>query len=614
MASDKPIIIDLKDFAGGIKEDNNLSPADFTPRQWAQLRGFVLEDEVSIRSQWPLQSIGNAVTSGMRAVQAFAASRGTYLVGIANDGNIYWMVAPADTATAAATAALTWRPLTRLEGVEENGTLIMKAVPVPPVADYRFLCVQPYTGDTTKNKSALRIHCSTQTAPAVLVYEMPASAELQYDLLTDLYPESFVKYNNVGSWLPNYAYNVDDVVDYNQGYWRVIEAHVSTSDWSANRGKFVAFVGDFNPIAKPGKAPAGECATMWGDTLVIGGNVYWSNGSPDLSKGVKLTKETTKPYSNGIWFSNGGTTDTFKVSNILTGAIGADATVVSLLVIDAGLLVFTTTATGRDGVVLLRGEPGSFTVEVLRGGMGAARRSAALGHRQYETLWSDTGSAVFIDAGGGIWHTDGQQVVRLDRVGPLKPAHATEADHVTAIGPYLLAWRAGRLLVLRMFANTGSWTELVLPAGLAIQAMTAFEASIYFTGTNGSVWRFTTEEVPGERGTANGTALPLTITTATQDGGAEHTSKFWKKIGIRASGLSALSRLVRVTQRADAWFSGDPNVAELVLEANMPLARRSAVLLDGVGPAVEMSASLDFLGDVRMEAIGLVATRGRTEE
>ena len=48
--------ISINDFSGGVVE--NVSPSDFSPRQWAQLKGFVPASESVMESQWSLQRCG----------------------------------------------------------------------------------------------------------------------------------------------------------------------------------------------------------------------------------------------------------------------------------------------------------------------------------------------------------------------------------------------------------------------------------------------------------------------------------------------------------------------------------------------------------------------------
>ena len=50
--------ITLSDFGGGMVQ--RVSPNDYKQGEWGYLSGFVPEDDRTLRSQWPIQSVGNS--------------------------------------------------------------------------------------------------------------------------------------------------------------------------------------------------------------------------------------------------------------------------------------------------------------------------------------------------------------------------------------------------------------------------------------------------------------------------------------------------------------------------------------------------------------------------
>jgi hypothetical protein len=58
--------ITINDFSGGIQEST--VPNDFTPRQWAQLKGVIPDSQLNFESQWPIQTIGSSVAVAWTSV------------------------------------------------------------------------------------------------------------------------------------------------------------------------------------------------------------------------------------------------------------------------------------------------------------------------------------------------------------------------------------------------------------------------------------------------------------------------------------------------------------------------------------------------------------------
>ena len=94
------------DFTGG--QVPRLAATDFSERQWANIRGLVMEDPTRLRSQWPCQQIGTE--SGF---DELGAVRGR-LVARKPDGTFWWCPYPSSWLPADGTKALTWTRLTAI--------------------------------------------------------------------------------------------------------------------------------------------------------------------------------------------------------------------------------------------------------------------------------------------------------------------------------------------------------------------------------------------------------------------------------------------------------------------------------------------------------------------
>lgn len=555
--------VDLTDFSGGILEA--VSPGDFTERQWASLKGFVLESEVSTRSQWACQPVGGAAGVGHTwlAVRGFVASKGRYLLALRSDGHVFWSLAPARTASRVDTAAVTWTQITTATPAEGGVDVQLAGNPY-----YRFLCETLVIVDQAY-KSGVLLHSALGNDFALVVYEKADGG-----LAAKRYNKFFPK---------------DDVV--------------TNADGTETR--------------TPGKytMPRANVGVMWKDYLILGD--VWRK------KDAKLAMDATNQAraSGALWisanpFANGGQfIDQFdEGQGLLTNLVSVEATIVGLQVIDQGLLIFTTSTNAGDGVVLLRGRPGfkddgntSFEPEVLRSGMGLPKNTSLTAQGGH-TVWSEAGIVAFVEDKGTIWHTNGSDTGRLDRYGPTPPSFATETDHVCALGPYLFASRAGRLLVMRMFEEDGAWTELVTPhAGVQPRAMTVVEDCLYFT-SNGEMWRYAMG-VDAERGLVNGTAVPLTVSTPTLGDPLRHDKKKWFRLGVRATNV----RDGRITNLA---VKGGPALATgtyptYTVALNHNLAEREEVVVPCHGPSVEASATVTFTGDVLLESVSFWVHGGK---
>jgi hypothetical protein len=136
----------INNFSGGIQE--SLSATDFSPRQWAQLKGIVPRNELTFESQWAIQQVRNSQT-GFQAIFPLASDSGLYLTGIKTNGTIWWTTAPAATDLNATAAGGTWYELTGT--LAENRTWVNSSNPADHIKitvavnqQYRFICAVPF--------------------------------------------------------------------------------------------------------------------------------------------------------------------------------------------------------------------------------------------------------------------------------------------------------------------------------------------------------------------------------------------------------------------------------------------------------------------------------------
>ena len=113
--------ITINDFSGGVVE--NVSPTDFSPRQWAELKGFVPESDAIMQSQWPLQLMGSPTREGglnnntnFQGCQALATGDGLFIIAIRENGDLFYCKAPSPQAPHSTTAAVIWYPIASASG------------------------------------------------------------------------------------------------------------------------------------------------------------------------------------------------------------------------------------------------------------------------------------------------------------------------------------------------------------------------------------------------------------------------------------------------------------------------------------------------------------------
>lgn len=152
--------LELRDFSGGISEQ--YAPEGFSERQWSKLKGFVIDTDYSIRSQWAAQSIGSI--GNVMAVHGFRGNDASYLVAIKENGQIWWAEAPGNSAAYTTTNATVWTRLT--EDKDE--------VEIQSDVYYRFICEILLTVEGVGEVNALLLNSTAGEENAVAIYENDA--------------------------------------------------------------------------------------------------------------------------------------------------------------------------------------------------------------------------------------------------------------------------------------------------------------------------------------------------------------------------------------------------------------------------------------------------------
>lgn len=536
------------DWSGGLSEQKYAGSfavnKDKQPTQAARLKGFVLENEVTARSQWECQRF--TVLPGSRVakdVYLLLADGTDFIVVIATDGTIWYTSEPSISATNTTTNAVTWTQVSTSS----------------PSASYRFLCEFPKKTTTAGYRNTLRVHALSGSSPAVDIYFNGTG--LSSEEISDYYPTA-----------------------------------TSATEFGT------------------GKAPRANGATLWGDFMCLF-DIDWLKSPPDantLASAVTLNSGTVTHHSNGFWVTQA--VDKTKVSPIDVVFVGtSNATIVNLVTIDSGLLVFTSDAGNNSGVFLLRGTADNPKLEPVRMGLGTAPppptfplSTSLVGHRGPATKWPATGSVIWLDRQGRVWNTDGQDTVQLDRNGPAPATAPSGYDHAAAAGRHLFIARDNRLLVFTGFDSDGAWSELVRPANSLVRSMHGAEHALYFV-CDGKVWRYLIGNDGGQRGKVNGTLVDLTFGSATFAPNGSHETSYWHEVGLNTGGTGT----VKTLSVHDGSYLAADNNHTVTTTVNANAAAREPVVVRAHGPSNEASMSAVVQGDVWLEALTFWHQGGR---
>jgi len=576
--------VHLADFSGGLAELR--APAGAAVGTMARAHGVVIESPVELRTQWQLEEFPD---HSFTSIQGFASHRVDYLVGIKADGTVWWTVAPfADTAS----PVVNWQQFSALT----------------PVVNRRFLGEIPF-----------------EAARQTITNVNPASSEAT-SLDVTLYGKSGLLMNSIGT-------SVDPVVIYESDV-NVLTAFTYTDKYPALVDH--PTIENFK-IPKAGVMPNANVGVTWGDRVVLADIQWFSQTGVDQT----LSANTTKRYINAMWFSEPGAVDTFDPLSVVV-PVSSDSRIVSLKVVDVGLLIVTTSSSGADGLVLLRGTPSNFRVETLRSGLVAPRRKA-LNHKPVAAHWAETGTVVVVDEVGSVWQTNGTEVSRLDGL-TLAPMaeQATDEDHVMPVGQWLFWARGDRLMVMRALRSMGAWTELAHPGQMNLPNNHDQEAVVLTTTShrvicmtevgdclwflvNGVPYRFVVGSLTKPRGTfahqtshgqgsasfhshlVTGMRVSSPTVALPQGGDPAHHRALWHRAGVRLSSRST-GRLVSISTQVGPAL--DAPAGHLVSINETVSGRFERVVPAGVGYSVEASATVTLAGDVNVEAVSLWASGG----
>lgn len=652
--------ITLSDFSGGIQEASG--PGDFTERQWAQLKGFIPDSEVSFSSQWAGQKIGTE--TGFIAVWPLTSPLGTFLVGIKapdelDEGTIWWCKAPASDALYTETDDVVWTQITDAENVGvkvgDNDAVDQPALTITPNPDFRFLCnipfeVYKYDVDPTNGTA-------TNFSTDVVAASSPKAVVSGVLIHSRRHSDGAGSYVAVADQMAVVAY-VDPYADSGAGEvkactfpnWRRMPQQTTGSflnvkDYTNSTTLFNGYGlgsrtgvpgdgNDFHPYTYldangallPGRGtiPRANVGTSWGGLLILG-DVEWRSDKAQTAANVVLNDNTayfsladaiTAPYRSYIYYSEDDI-DTWDPRSVLRVGT-SDTTVVGLHVLDNTLVAITSGGGEGDGVVSFRGKladlhpysgvPDPFAVkrEIVRGGIGGVTPDEeSLGHRSVSCVWPEAGVVVFVDRLGGVWYTDGDKCDRLDRFGPKTPNTATLDDHVAAVGKHLFVWRGGRLLVFSLLTSSGTeaegcWTEFVVPAN-GIYSLQGAGEELFFVN-DGDVWRFTANGPDAERGKLNGVAVDLTVSTQTVGYEDEHQRKHWHRFGMTFETPSGADvRTVRIQSAGALIYTTAAATHTLTLNRAYAAGFRDFVVPAGIGKHPIASATVTFQGYVRLQ-------------
>lgn len=708
----------ISDFSGGINEQFSID--NFSNRQWSRLKGFVMDSDQTLRTQWAAQSIGasNAITGGVKSISGFTGSSNSYLVAITNNGEIYTAIAPSDTANYTVANVVSW---TLQSSITAN-------------TDYRFICEIPLSIEDDANNyigevNALLINTTSGSTSPFAIYENDLTNSLAIKTWNRYQP---VDQPNLIKPLVGETLNQNDAKTFTATTsWSIVTTFtgVNTAWTIANDGKYPVdvrintgatittiqpldsythtsalgsgdqlqvqatggsslirvgvFLGSY-ALAMRNVMPKANVGCIWKNRLVLGDIlvrrnplVNWvntknisnvartsntvtittsadhnfktgdsatitavTNTTLNGSFTITVTGATTFTYTkSGSDITSTADTGTAVVNNIQRNpnefffseevpdsyheqsillAGSAESQILGMHVLDNTLVTISSPNTESDGIRVFNGNPtfidlqegnDVLDINVTRGGLGPFRDISATGTRTPSCVWPDSGIVVFLDRLGGVWYTDGIQVDRLDRIGPVTPDRTTVNDEISAIGKYLVMRRANRYFVLNLMEGikgqsaVAAWTELVFPSyEIAPKSFKKVAGSLYFVMDN-RVYRFCVardNQADTERATFDNVQLDCTVGTATLGNSEQHKKVSWFRYGMRTRGRST-AQVRTVTIKAGPNL--DTSVFTYTKTINRNLVDRDEFVIPaGIGSSVEISAEATFRGDLQIES------------
>lgn len=560
MAKAKSYTLSQDDFSGGIQERNTSSDS-FSERSLSMAKGFVFDDENTLRSQWEVQRVGTR--TDFIAVRPFYGTNANYLVAITTGGALVWATAPMDNTSwnSPSLTGLSWFALDGYNYVTNTGVSLTSGL-----VNLKFII----DNDRIETPGGLR--------------------------------NALTLSNSDGLTSANIASTVTMVKIHQEG--EALRGAVFTQKFPKDTL--------VNAVASPAtkQGPPANVGVILGSRLFLGDALYNQNDSTPISE------TNFMQHKNGAWFSEALTTTFFGLAFLYVGSPAAQ--IRALHNIDNRIIAITTPGTEGDGLMLVSGDftgpasaaaaneiSGNISFKILRGGVGAPKKTNTI-HLNYSTEWEATGSIVFIDARGGVWSTDGSTVNRIDEFGPVTPRAGTEEDHCEAIGDYLFVSRDNRLLLASLLAGTSedgtsqscAWTELVTPQTGRVRSLVKLENAVYFI-QNGSLYRYLIKG--GIRGFVNGTQVDLTLASRTIADGGAGFSKSWLRFGLTMTGAG---QVMNVTHRPRAYRSNGTSAFSLApVDPVVPGVRKTFNLRMGLGTSTEASTELVLRGDLIIDSM-----------
>jgi|694.fasta_scaffold13386_7 hypothetical protein len=593
--------IDITDFSGGINV--RFAPEDFKVNESFELTGLMITNEQTLRSQPPLQTISN-YNSGQppldfREIRPLVNPNGTqYIIGITESNEVWHTLVHSSGDAGDVAKGYNW---TRVFAVNPVGSASFTVANNAHIIS-NFSFTTPY--------SLYPGQPAIQTVPALLItnsYNIGTSVDQPYVVfaLPGVVPQAYRLLDNAGNpaiypgYLPTNPQNVVStymaslvsvtwsapsnpgssaitnyyIYDRNGTLKATVPANQFSVGFAGVSGDEVGVrvragnsygitpfdVGGEVRVPATGYVPRANVGVFWNGYLVLGDIEYYRDVS-DISKNIPLSNSNSTRIRNGIWFSTPDNPTQFDpLAQFVIGQ--PDSQITSMIVIPAGLLVFTKTVASESGIFLLRGtSPGvvtsdelvlNFTQELVRGGLGTRAFPNADVSHNVAAAWPGTGTVVFLDENGLVWQTDGQNVklisenilnVQLQQVQPY--------DNITTWDKYIFVGLQNRLFVGREFGERIAWTNFILPPSTrAVQALppngpkSMFEINnqIYFIwndGTNRRVWRYLmTPQIQSnaffEYGKIDLELTDLILTTRPVRDTDMHEKTFWHSVGLR---------------------------------------------------------------------------------
>ena len=676
--------IDITDFSGGI--NLRYSPEDFEPNENFQLTGLLITNENTLRSQPPCQVIGSV--GDFKEIKPLVNTDGTaYVIGIKENGEVHYTLVPTAGATYTTTAAQSWTRITSINGasaftVTANHHIISNfsfSVPPPaaPITVPALLITNGYDQFSPVDNPII-IFTSPGTAPQAFRVLTAAGASAVYPGYLPTNPIN-VTSSHAGAtvtvnWNAPFSAGSSAITNFKvYDKTGVLKATVGATTFTASysgvlgdevgvRVKAVSAYGEtpFDVtgnvrVPSIGYIPKANVGVSWNGYLVLGDIGYYRDVS-DIEKNIPLSDLNATRIRNGIWFSMPGSPTQFDpLAQFTLGQ--PDSQITSMIVIPAGLLVFTKTVASESGIFLLRGSsPGvvteselilNFSLELVRGGLGTRGCENADVSHGVAAAWSGTGSVVFQDENSLIWKTDGQSCELIsENILNIITQQAQAYDNITTWDKWIFAGFQNRLWVGRDFGDRVGWTAFVLPPSVRSvfslppngpRSMFEINNQIFFIwndGVNRKVWRYLmTPLIQGdaffEQGKINGNLIDIVLTTRPVKDADYNEKTFWHRVGLRfKTQLFTPFGTSPPTTNSNNFkiktFKVGTNVKNFFIEPitelieinyspplEFPLVStkdlRGQKVFPAHGPSIEAMAEFTFQGTVEIEAVTFYA-------